>query len=73
MCRKSSWPDKLIVLTRIARSVLALALGAVIGKYRPIKSLKNMTICVVTGMGCLSWFLMLLLYILTVAEGIELF
>ena len=63
---------KLIVLTRIVRSVLALALGAVIGKYRP-KGFKNIAICLVTGAGCLSWFLMFLIYVLTVAEGMELF
>ncbi len=64
---------KLIVFIRIVRSVLALALGAVIGKYKPLKSFKNKVICFVTFVGCMSWFLMLLLYILTVAEGIELF
>ena len=63
---------KLIVLTRIVWSVLALALGAVIGKYRPTKSFGNQIICFVTFLGCVSWFLMLLLYILTVAEGMEL-
>ena len=63
---------KLIVLTRIVWSVLALALGAVIGKYRPTKSFTNMAICLLTFVGCVSWFLMLLLYILTVAEGMEL-
>ena len=49
-------------------SVLALALGAVIGKYKPLKSFTNMAICLVTFVGCMSWFLMLFLYILTVAE-----
>ena len=63
---------KLIVFIRIVRSVLALALGAVIGKYKPLKSFTNMAICLVTLLGCVSWFLMLLLYILTVAEGMEL-
>ncbi len=63
---------KVAVFTRMVWSVLALALGAVIGKYRPTKSLTNMAICLVTFVGCVSWFLMLLLYILTVAEGMEL-
>jgi len=63
---------KVVVLTRMVWSVCALALGAVIGKYRPTKSFTNMAICGVTFVGCLSWFLMLLLYILTVAEGMEL-
>ena len=63
---------KVVVLTRMLWSVCALALGAVIGKYRPTKSLKNQIICFVTLVGCMSWFLMLLLYILTVAEGMEL-
>lgn len=59
---------KVVVLTRMLWSVLALALGAVIGKYRPLKSFTNMAICLVTFVGCMSWFLMLFLYILTVAE-----
>ncbi len=63
---------KLIVLTRIVWSVCVLALGAVVGKYKPLKSFTNMAICLVTFVGCMSWFLMLLLYILTVAEGMEL-
>jgi len=58
---------KVVVLTRMLWSVLALALGAVIGKYRPT-SFTNMAICLVTFVGCMSWFLMLFLYILTVAE-----
>jgi len=56
---------KLIVLTRMVWSVLALALGAVIGKYKPTKSLKNMAIFLVTSAGCLAW---LLIYIIAVAE-----
>ena len=56
---------KLFVLTRMVWSVCALAMGAVIGKYRPTKSFKNMAICVVTGVGCLSWFL---IYIVAVME-----
>jgi len=59
---------KLVVLTRTVRNLLALALGAVISKYRPTKSFTNMAICLVTFVGCMSWFLMLFLYILTVAE-----
>jgi len=46
-------------------SVLALALGAVIGKYKPTQSLKNMAIFLVTSVGCLAW---LLIYIVAVAE-----
>jgi len=56
---------KVVVLTRMVWSVLALALGAVIGKYGPAKSLKNMTIFLVTCAGCLSWFL---IYIVAVME-----
>ena len=56
---------KLIVLTRMVWSVLALALGAVIGKYQPTQSLKNMAIFLVTSAGCLAW---LLIYIIAVAE-----
>ena len=56
---------KLIVLTRMVWSVCALAMGAVIGKYKATKSFKNMVICVVTGVGCLSWFL---IYIVAVME-----
>ena len=56
---------KLIVLTRMVWSVLALALGAVIGKYKPTQSLKNMAIFLVTSAGCLAW---LLIYIIAVAE-----
>jgi len=48
---------KLIVSIRIVRSVLALALGAVIGKYNPTKSFKNQIICLLTLVGCMSWFL----------------
>ena len=48
---------KLIVLTRIVWSVLALALGAVIGKYNPTKSFKNQIICLLTFVGCMSWLL----------------
>ncbi len=51
---------KLIVLTRIVWSVLALALGAVIGKYRPT-SFTNIAICLVTLLGCVSWFLMFMI------------
>ncbi len=61
---------KLFALTRMVWSVYALAMGAVIGKYRPTKSFKNMAICLVTFAGCMSWFL---IYILTVFAGIELF
>ena len=56
---------KLIVLTRMVWSVLALALGAVIGKYKPTQSLKNMAIFLITSAGCLAW---LLIYIIAVAE-----
>ena len=56
---------KLAVLTRMVWSVLALALGAVIGKYKPTQSLKNMAIFLVTSAGCLAW---LLIYIIAVAE-----
>ena len=41
-------------------SVLALALGAVIGKYRPT-SFTNIAICLVTLLGCVSWFLMFMI------------
>jgi len=61
---------KLFALTRMLWSVYALAMGAVIGKYRPTKSFKNMAICLVTFAGCMSW---ILIYILTVFAGIELF
>ena len=56
---------KLIVLTRMVWRVLALALGAVIGKYKPTQSLKNMAIFLITSAGCLAW---LLIYIIAVAE-----
>ena len=56
---------KLVVLTRMVWSVCALAMGAVIGKYRPTKSFTNMAICLVTLVGCLSWFL---IYIIAVME-----
>jgi len=56
---------KLIVLTRMVWSVLALALGAVIGKYKPTQNLKNMAIFLITSAGCLAW---LLIYIIAVAE-----
>ena len=61
---------KLVVLTRMVRSVCALALGAVIGKYRPTKSFKNLAICLITFLGCLSWFL---IYILAVVGEMDLF
>ncbi len=48
---------KVVVLTRMVWSVLALALGAVIGKYKPLKSFTTMAICLVTFVGCMSWFL----------------
>ena len=63
---------KVFVLTRMVWSVCALAMGAVIGKYRPTKSFKNMAICLVTFAGCMSWFLMGFLYILTVVAEMEL-
>ena len=59
---------KLLVLTRMVWSVCALAMGAVISKYRPT-SFKNILVCLVTGVGCLAWFF---IYILTVL-GSELF
>ncbi len=59
---------KLIVLTRMVWSVLALALGAVVGKYRP-KGFKNIAICLVTGAGCLAWFW---IYIIAVVVEMEL-
>ncbi len=62
---------KVVFLTRMVWSVCALALGAVIGKYRPT-NFTNILICLFTFWGFISWFLMLLLYILTVAEGMEL-
>ncbi len=61
---------KLIVLTRMVWSGCALAMGIVIGKYRPTKSFKNMAICLVTFAGCMSWFF---IYILTVVAEMELF
>ncbi len=63
---------KVFVLTRMVWSVCALAMGAVIGKYRPTKSFTNMAICLVTFVGCMSWFLMGFLYILTVVAEMEL-
>ncbi len=63
---------KVFVLTRMVWSVCALAMGAVIGKYRPTKSFTNMAICLVTLVGCMSWFLMGFLYILTVVAEMEL-
>ncbi len=63
---------KVFVLTRMVWSVCALAMGAVIGKYRPTRSFTNMAICLVTFAGCMSWFLMGLLYILTVVAEMEL-
>ncbi len=61
---------KQIVLTRMIWSVLALALGAVIGKYRPLKSFTNMAICLVTCTGCLAWFL---IYVIAVVVEMGLF
>jgi len=60
---------KLIVLTRMVWSVLALALGAVIGKYKP-KGFKNIAICSVACTGFLAWFL---IYIIAVVVEMELF
>lgn len=60
---------KLIVLTRMVWSVLALALGAVIGKYSPSKNFQNLAIVLVTSAGALSWFL---IYLLTVIVEMEL-
>ena len=60
---------KLIVLTRMVWSVLALSLGAVIGKYKP-KGFKNIAICVVTCAGCLAWFWT---YLVIVVLGMDLF
>ncbi len=45
-------------------SVLALALGAVIGKYRPT-NFTNIVICLFTFLGCVSWFL---IYIVALTE-----
>jgi len=64
---------KLFLLTRMVWSVCALAMGVVIGKYRPTKSSKNMAICLVTCVGLMSWFLQFLTYVLKVVVGIELF
>lgn len=58
---------KLIVLTRMVLSVLALALGAVVGKYRP-KGFKNITIVLVTSAGLLSWFLIYLVIVFVEME-----
>ena len=55
---------KLLVLTRMVWSVLALALGAVIGKYRPT-NFTNIVICLFTFLGCVSWFL---IYIVALTE-----
>ncbi len=60
---------KVFVLTRMVWSICGLAMGAVIGKYRPTKSFKNMAICLVTFAGCMSWFL---IYLLTVVAEMEL-
>ena len=59
---------KLFVLTRMVWSVCALAMGAVIGKYRPTKSLKNMAICLVTAAGFLSWFVTIIITVVTETE-----
>ena len=61
---------KLIVLTRMVWSACALAMGIVIGKYRPTKGFKNMAICLVTFAGLMSWFF---IYLLTVFAEMELF
>jgi len=61
---------KLFLLTRVVWSVCALAMGAVIGKYRPTKSFKNMVICLITFAGFMAWFL---IYIIAVVVGMELF
>ena len=61
---------KLIVLTRMVWSAFSLAMGIVIGKYRPTKSFKNMAICLVTFAVCLNCFY---IYILTVVVEMELF
>jgi len=61
---------KLIVLTRMVWSACSLAMGIVIGKYRPTRSVKNMAICLVTFAGLMSWFF---IYLLTVVAEMELF
>ena len=63
---------KVFVLTRMVWSVCALAMGAVIGKYRPTKSFTNMAICLVTFAGFMSWFLYYLVYIFNVVVEMEL-
>ncbi len=55
---------QVVVLTRMVWSVLALALGAVIGKYRPT-NFTNIVICLFTFLGCVSWFL---IYIVALTE-----
>jgi len=61
---------KLIVLTRMVWSGGSLAMGIVIGKYRPTKGFKNMAICLVTFAGLMSWFF---IYLLTIVAEMELF
>ncbi len=61
---------KLIVLTRMVWSGGSLAMGIVIGKYRPTKGFKNMAICLVTFAGFLNGFY---IFILTVVAELELF
>ena len=61
---------KLIVLTRMVWSACSLAMGIVIGKYRPTRSVKNMAICLVTFAVFLNGFY---LFILTVVAELELF
>ena len=61
---------KLIVLTRMVWSACSLAMGIVIGKYRPTRSFKNMAICLVTCAVFLNGFY---LFILTVVAEMELF
>jgi len=48
---------KFLVLARIGRDLSALAMGAIIEKYRPTDSFKNMAICLASFAGLICWFM----------------
>lgn len=61
---------KFLVLARLGWCPFALALGAIIDKYNPTASFKNMAIFAISIVGCISWFVV---YIIAITLGAELF
>ncbi len=61
---------KLLVIASVGCCPLALALGAIIDKYHPTESFKNMAIFAMSFVGCISWFVV---YLVAITLGAELY